>query len=140
MSWWIWVLLAFFLLSVEFFATTMHVGFFAFGAFLVGLLAALGVAGPLWAQLLTFSISSVVALIFVRPFVVRKLGMNRAPVVDSIVGEQAVTLSEIPVSGIGKAELRGSTWNARNVSDVALITGQRCVVEQVEGLTLYLRP
>jgi membrane protein implicated in regulation of membrane protease activity len=140
MSWWIWVLLAFFLLSVEFFATTMHVGFFAVGALLVGLLAALGVAGPLWAQLLTFSISSVVALIFVRPFIVRKLGMNRAPVVDSIVGEQAVALSEIPVSGVGKAELRGSTWNARNVSDVALITGQRCVVEQVEGLTLYLRP
>jgi membrane protein implicated in regulation of membrane protease activity len=140
MSWWFWVLLAFALLSVEFFATTMHVGFFAFGALLVGLLVSLGVAGPLWLQLMTFAISSVVALIFVRPYVVRKLGMNLTPVVDSMIGEQAVALSEIPAEGLGKAELRGSTWTARNLSPVTLSPGQRCVVERVEGLTLHLRP
>src|SRR5436309_2386865 len=140
MSWWIWVLLAFALLSVEFFATTMHVGFFAFGALLVALLVSLGIGGPLWLQLMVFAVSSVVTLIFVRPIVVRKLGMNRVSLVDSIVGEQAVALSEIPAEGLGKAELRGSTWNARNLSPVALAAGQRCVVERVEGITLHLRP
>lgn len=140
MVWWIWVLLAFALLSVEFFATTMHVGFFALGAFVVALLVAFGAGGPLWLQLLVFALSSVIALVFIRPMVVAKLGMNKVQTVDSIVGEQAVALSEIPAEGLGKAELRGSTWNARNLSPVTLAAGQRCVVERIEGLTLHLRP
>lgn len=35
MEWWVWVLVAFLLLTIEFFATTAHIGFLAVGAFLV---------------------------------------------------------------------------------------------------------
>lgn len=139
MPWWIWVLAAFLLLTIEFFSTTAHIGFFAVGAFIVAILVGAGVVMPLWVELLIFAISSVVLLVFVRPIVVRRLGLNITPVVDSIVGEQAIPLDDIDIASNGKAELRGSTWNARNVSDKPLARGQRCVVDRIDGLTLCIR-
>src|SRR5260221_5209290 len=112
MAWWFWVILAFVLLTIEFFATTAHVAFFAVGAFLVAIIVGIGIPMPLWGQLLTFSISSVILLIFVRPVIVRKLGFNITKVVDTLIGEQAVALVDLPVSAEGKAEMRGSTWTS----------------------------
>src|SRR5258706_270238 len=103
MAWWIWVLAAFLLLTIEVFATTAHVGFFALGALLVAIIVGAEIPMPLWGQLLTFSISSVVLLIFVRPVVVRKLGFNITKVVDTLVGEQAIALVDLPVAGEGRA-------------------------------------
>ncbi|MGZ4779938.1 MAG: NfeD family protein [Thermoanaerobaculia bacterium] len=139
MEWWVWVLVAFLLLTIEFFSTTMHIGFFAVGAFLVAILVGAGVAGPLWAQLLTFAITSVVALILVRPYVVRKLGLSRTVVVDTMIGEEAITTDEIAPGATGRADLRGSTWSARNVGETPLAKGQRCTVERIDGLLLHIR-
>lgn len=139
MEWWVWVLAAFLLLTIEFFATTAHIGFFAVGAFLVAILVSVGLDIPLWAQLLTFAISSIVLLVFVRPVVVRKLGLSKTHIVDTLVGEQAILLSDVAVAGEGKAEMRGSTWTARNIGETPLLKGQRCVVEQVVGLTIHVR-
>lgn len=139
MEWWVWVLAAFLLLTIEFFATTAHIGFFAVGAFLVAILVGVGLDIPLWAQLLTFAISSVVLLVFVRPVIVRKLGLSKTHIVDTLLGEQAIVLSDVAVAGEGKAEMRGSTWTARNIGETALLKGQRCVVDRVVGLTIYVR-
>lgn len=139
MSWWIWVLIGVALLALEFVSSTMHIGVFAVGAFVTALLVAFGLDIPLWGQLLIFTGVSVVALFFVRPWVVRKLRLNETKSVDSLVGEQAVALDEIGPAGLGKAEMRGSTWSARNVGETALMRGQRCVVAAVEGLVLHVR-
>lgn len=139
MSWWIWVLIALLLLAVEAASTTMHIGVFAIGAVVVAILAALGVGGPLWLQLVIFSVTSVVALVFVRPYIVAKLKMNQPNQVDTMIGEQAIATDDIDVSGIGKAEMRGTTWNARNVGSTPVARGQRCVVERVEGLVLHIK-
>jgi membrane protein implicated in regulation of membrane protease activity len=45
----------------------------------------------------------------------------------------------IEPGGRGKLELRGSTWDARNVGDTALSAGSRCLVQSVDGLTLHVR-
>ena len=139
MDWWIWTLIGFFFLALEFVSTTMHSAFFAAGAFLVALLVALKVGGPLWAQLLTFTLFSMVTLLIIRPVVVKKLRLSVTKVVDTMVGEQAILVDDLPPSGLGKAEMRGSTWNARNIGETALHRGQRCTVEHVEGLVLHIR-
>ena len=113
--------------------------FFAVGAFLVAILVSLDAGGPLWFQLVFFATSSVVLLVFVRPIVVRKLGLNKSPVVDQIAGEHAVVLEEMGVQSDGRAEMRGTTWSARNVGETPLARGQKCVVDRVVGLTLYVR-
>ncbi len=139
MAWWVWVLAAFILLIIEFFTTTAHVGFFAVGAFLVAILVSLGAGGPLWFQLVFFATSSVILLVFVRPIIVRKLGLNKTPTVDQIAGEHAVVLEDMGVESDGRAEMRGTTWSARNVGDKPLARGQKVVVDRVVGLTLYVR-
>jgi membrane protein implicated in regulation of membrane protease activity len=48
-------------------------------------------------------------------------------------------MDDLQPAGIGKAEMRGSTWNARNVGETVLRRGQRATVEHVEGLVLYVR-
>ncbi|HYI13271.1 MAG TPA: NfeD family protein [Thermoanaerobaculia bacterium] len=139
MSWWIWVLIGFALLMLEFASASMHVGFFAIGAWVVGILVALGVEMPLWAQILVFTGTSLVAFVFIRPPLMRRLKLNEKKVVDSLVGEQATALEDIAVGSNGRAEMRGTTWSARNVGETALIRGQRCVVAGVEGLAIHVR-
>jgi membrane protein implicated in regulation of membrane protease activity len=139
MTWWIWVLIGFALLALEFSTTTLHIGFFAVGAFVTGILVALGLDIPLWSQILIFTGVSLVAFFFLRPILVRKLKLDQKKVVDTLVGEAAMTMEEIPVQGLGKAEMRGTTWSARNVGETVLARGQRCVVADVEGLVIHVR-
>ena len=139
MAWWIWFLIGVLLLALEFGASTLHSAFFAAGAFLVSLMVAIGVGGELWMQLLVFTVFSLVTLFFIRPFVVKTLRLNETKVVDSLVGETATALDDIPAATVGKAEMRGSTWSAHNVGQTTLTRGQRCKVERVEGLMLFVR-
>jgi inner membrane protein len=139
MVWWIWVVLGFILLALEFAAVTLHVAFFAIGAFVVGILVALGLDIPLWGQILIFIGTSLFAFFVLRPIAVRKLKLDQKKVVDSLVGEQATAMEEIAPQAIGRAELRGTTWSARNVGETMLNRGQRCTVAAVEGLTIHIR-
>lgn len=139
MSWWIWILIGVALLAIEFASSTMHLGLFAVGALVVAILVGLGVDIPLWGQLVVFTGVSIFSLLFLRPIIVRKLRLHESRVVDSLVGEQAVALDEIGPAALGKAEMRGSTWSARNVGETALMRGQRCVVAAVDGLVIHVR-
>ena len=140
MSWWIWVLIGFALLAIEFASTTMHIGFFAAGAFLVAVVVAFGWDLPLWAQILVFTVTSLLALVVFRPIVVRKLKLRGSDhQVDDLMAEMAVALDDIAASAIGKVEMRGSTWSARNVGGSPVTKGQRCVIERIDGLMLQIR-
>src|SRR5438128_9833622 len=137
MEWWVWTLVGFFFLALEFVTTTMHSAFFAAGAFLVALLVAFHAGGPLWAQILTFTVFSLITLLIIRPIVVQKLKLSQTKIVDTMIGEQAILMQDLPPAELGRAEMRGSTWNARNVGETTLARGQRATVEKVEGLVIH---
>jgi membrane protein implicated in regulation of membrane protease activity len=137
MSWWLWVLVGIALLVVEvatpggFFAL-----FFGVGALFVAVLAALEV--PATVQWISFSILSVAGLLVLRSPLRRRLERSR-PAQGDVVGEHAVLLEDLPPGGEAKAELRGTPWTARSSSTLPLAKGQRCIVERLDGLTLWLR-
>jgi inner membrane protein len=141
LGWWPWLLLGLVLLGLE--LTTpggLYLLFFGAGAIVVGLLSAFGPVQPLWVQVLLFSVLSLVALgLFRRSLLVRLRPGGPERTVDDMVGETALVLEDLPVDGVGKVELRGSTWHARNVGKINLTAGQSCAVERVEGLTLWVR-
>jgi membrane protein implicated in regulation of membrane protease activity len=139
MAWWIWVLAAFVLLALEFATTTLHVAFFAVGALAVAALQGLGVELPLWGQLAVFTVVSLTAFFLIRPMIMRKLKLTEAKVVDSIVGEYAIAMDVIAPGGIGKADLRGASWNARNIGAAPISAGERCAVQRIEGLVLQIQ-
>ena len=138
MNWWLWILVGIGLLVVELSTPGgLFALFFGAGAVLVAPLAALG-AGPV-VQWIAFTAISLGLLATLRRPVQRMLFSRSAPPVDSLVGEEVTLLADVPEGGEGKAELRGSPWSARAVSGLALRKGQRCKVERVDGLTLWVR-
>jgi hypothetical protein len=141
MAWWVWILLGLGLVLVEILTPGgFYILFFGFGALVVGLLASVNVAGPAWAQWLAFSVASVAGLLlFRRPLVERFRSSAPDREVDSLVGETAVALDPIEGEAMGRVELRGSVWSARNVGEDPVGQGQRCRVRRVEGLTLWVK-
>lgn len=141
MAWWIWLVLGFLLLLVEVLTPGgFYIVFFGLAAIVVALASAAGLEGPLWVQGLLFAILSVAGLALFRKPLMKKLHRGQAgKEVDSLVGETAIAMGDIAADGIGQAELRGSAWNARNVGAAPVLRGQRCTVERVEGLMLWVR-
>lgn len=141
MLWWVWILLGFLLLLAELLTPGgLYLLFFGVAAILVGLLAGLNLIGPPWMQWLMFSILSVAALsLFRRPLLKRLRPATLSQEVDSLVGETAIVLEDMAADAVGKAELRGAAWSARNVGSNSLTRGQRCTVEKVDGLMLCVR-
>jgi membrane protein implicated in regulation of membrane protease activity len=142
MPWWLWILAGLALIVLEtvtpggFFAA-----FFALAAVVVGILTWLGFAGPDWMQWLLFSVLSVMGVVLFRKPLMKAMNLGGpGKAVDALTAEGALVVEEVPAEGVGKAELRGSSWSARSATGAALLKGQRCRVDRVEGLTLWLRP
>src|SRR5262245_45965180 len=142
MAWWVWVLAGLVLLALEL-ATPggFFIAFFGVGALIVGALVGAGLVEPGWLQWLLFSVLSVVSvLLFRKPLLEwMKRREPARPAVDTLVGEEAVLTEDLPAGGVGKAELRGTSWSVRSRAASALARGRRCRVEQVDGLTLWVR-
>jgi membrane protein implicated in regulation of membrane protease activity len=140
MDWWIWLLLGLLLLLAELVTPGgFYIIFFGVGALIVGVLAGFEAAGPPWFQYILFSVLSVIALWLFREKLLQLTRSRSSDRVDDLVGETAVLLEDLSVNGLGKAEMRGTSWNTRNIGDKPLARGQRCKVERIEGLTLFVR-
>jgi membrane protein implicated in regulation of membrane protease activity len=114
--------------------------FFGLAALTVGALVGLQVVTSLWLELALFSLLSVVYLLVFRGRVQQRVQAPPPPVVDSLVGVLAIVQEQLLPGVVGKVEVRGSTWTARNTSTVTLDPGQRARVAAVDGLTLAVVP
>ncbi|HSF33167.1 MAG TPA: NfeD family protein [Candidatus Tectomicrobia bacterium] len=141
MPWWAWWGLGLLLILLELLTPLgFYLIFFGVGALLVGGLAGLLLTVPPWAEWLLFAACSILAmLVFRRPVLTRFHAGSQRSASDSMVGETALALEDIAVGAIGRVELRGTTWNARNFGAHSLSGGQRCTVEKSEGLLLWVR-
>jgi membrane protein implicated in regulation of membrane protease activity len=140
MAWWIWVLGGLVLLLAEVLTPGgFFVIFFGAGAILVGVLRGLGWNGPAWAEWLVFTVLSLASLALFREPLMRRFSLGKSKPVDQLTGERALVTEDVAPGGVGKAEMRGASWTARTSGTVALARGQRCLVERVEGLTIWLR-
>jgi membrane protein implicated in regulation of membrane protease activity len=140
-TWWMWVLFGLLLMLGEVLTPGgFFILFFGVGAVLVGFLGAFGLGFSLHLQILFFLALSVLSLVLFRKPMMRRFHRAAPDVaVDSLVGETAIALEDIAVNGVGRAELRGTTWNARNSGGAHIARSQRCRVEKVEGLLLLIR-
>lgn len=141
MDWWMWMALGFVFLVLEL-ATpgAFFIMFFGLGAITAGVLAGLGVAESSLARWLIFTIASVGYLLVFRRKLQKRVQAPPQVDVDSLVGVLAVPQEPLQPGAVGRVEVRGSTWNARNLGPAALNPGQRCLVVSVDGLLLGVRP
>jgi hypothetical protein len=138
--WWAWIVLGLVLLGLELTLGTFYLLFLGLAAIVVGLLIVFGADGPAWLEWLLFILlSGGLMLLFRRPLL-GKFTMKSDPRdIDKLVGQTAVVTEGMAPGGIGKVEMRGSSWTAQNAGTEILGLGQRCVVERVQGLMLWVR-
>ena len=137
MTWWLWILLGLGLLAFEVTASgALFALFFGVGALLVAPIAAAGF--PAEIQWFAFPAFSLVSLATMRGPLLRRIS-RQPPRGAELVGERGRLLADLRPGDEGRVELRGTTWTARALGTEPLIRGQRCVVEWVEGLTLWVR-
>ena len=113
---------------------------FGVGALAVGLLVLLGVVDSLTIQILLFSVLSVASLALVRGRLQSRIRVPPSSNVDSLIGDLAIPQEPLSPGVVGRVEVRGSTWSARNTSDVTIHQGQRARVAAVDGLMLAVVP
>jgi len=142
MLWWHWLVIGLILVALEMAASGgFYVIFFGIAALAIAGLHLFDAAGPVWVQLLLFSLISVGSLLFFRTRLLKWLQLDQvAPDVDSLVGDTALPLEDIPAGGVGRAELRGTVWSARNRDSKTIERGQRCKVVEVDRLMIFLKP
>jgi len=141
MSWYLWLMVGIALAALELTGSGgFYLVFFGLAAIIVGVLGFVGVIEPVWLQWFVFTALSVAFLLLFRNPLLRRLQSPTTGAVDRLVGEVAVPLEDIPAGAVGRAELRGTTWSARNAHGTHVAKGRRCLVERVDGLTLFIVP
>lgn len=141
MSWWIWLAGGLVLLVLELATPSgFFVMFFGLGALTVGALVGLGLDAPAWLQWLLFPVLSVCYLGLFRRKLQSYTRMPPQAPVDSLVGDLAVPQERILPGQVGRVEVRGSAWSARNDTTSPIEPGTRARVVRVEGLLLGIQP
>lgn len=141
MPWWGWVVVGVLLLGTELLVPAdFWLVFIGVAAIAVGLVTGvlpLSVAGQ-WAL---FGVFAAVSLVFFRRLVRTRFVERPADgrVDDALLGEAGRALEALAPGAVGRVELRGSTWSARNAGEAAIAADARVRVERVEGLTLHVR-
>lgn len=141
MSWWMWMILGFILTLAEFLTPgTFYFPFFGVGAIVVGLVSLLLYSGPQWFEWLLFTAVSLASIALFRKRLLQRVVLTKPPDdLDTVVGKMALVIEPIPPGSLGRVEMRGTAWTAKNLGPEPLAPGQRCTVEQVEGLMLGVR-
>jgi membrane protein implicated in regulation of membrane protease activity len=141
MPWWAWILSGLGLLGLELLLGSFYLLFLGLAAIVVGLLAMFGASGPLWLEWVLFIVFSSGLVLLLRKPLLGSFKLRSEPGdADTLVGQVAVATETIPPAGIGRVEMRGTVWTAHNNSVEPLMPGQRCVVESIQGLSLWVRP
>ena len=145
MLWWHWSILGFVLIGIE----ILTLGGLGNFYFLFFGMAGLIVSGLTWAELIEAAALQwfLFALFGILSFIIMKnplQGKGKTStendlLVDSMVGEMATVLEALAPQAIGKVELRGSTWNARNAGTALLEKDTHAKIVRVDGLTLWIQ-
>ncbi len=133
----LWLILLVVLALIEIATLGLTTIWFAAGALIATIVAALG--GPLWLQIALFLITSILVLIFLRPIAVKFFNKDREKTnVESLIGMHAVVLSEIDNQNeLGQAKLNGLDWMARSKDDnIKIPVGAVVTVLEVKGVKL----
>jgi membrane protein implicated in regulation of membrane protease activity len=140
MAWWQWIALGSVLLGAEMIVDAeFYLIFLGVSALIVGGIGLSPLEVPFWGQCLLFSGFAVASLVFFRGRVYGKIRGRGRDREEGVTGEVAIAQEAIEAGGVGRVELRGTVWTARNEGSEMLTVGARARVESMSGLTLQVR-
>ncbi len=145
MLWWHWSILGLSLIGLEILTLgglgNFYFLFFGVAALMVSGLTWSGLIGAAWLQWFLFALLGIISFVVLKkPLQQRGIGTNVNDVpVDSMIGEMTTVLEPLEPKGLGKVELRGSTWTARNAGASPLEKDMIAKIVKVDGLTLWIQ-
>lgn len=134
----VWLIALVVLLFVEFVTMGLTTIWFAGGALIATVVAAFD--GPLWLQIVCFSVVSILLLIFTRPIAMKYFNNKRVKTnVEDIIGKLVTVKERIDnVAGTGVVVLQGNEWSARSVDEKVYEEASVLVIKEVKGVTLIV--
>jgi len=141
----IWVLIGILMIWIEFSTPGFVVFFFGIGAFVVAILIFCGIHLSINIQIITFLVTSILALIILRKWfrsVFKGIwgSKDKMPLnIDSYVGETAVVAEHIQQFKPGKIEFHGTLWKAVSLSDETIHKGAPIEIVSQDNLTFTVK-
>lgn len=97
---------------------------------------------PLWLQATVFLASSVLLIIFLKPFVKKVLKVNYSPTnADTVIGKTGTVIEKIDnVAATGAVKIDGKVWTARSERDnITIDEGTLVKAMAIEGVKLICK-
>ena len=135
----LWLIIFVVCIAVEIGTMGLTTIWFAGGALIASIVAAIG--APIWLQVVLFFGVSFILLYFTRPVAVKYFNKDRVKTnVESMIGKQAIVISEFNnLQGIGQVTVGGIEWSARTVQEgITLPVGCVVVVRAISGVKLIV--
>ena len=135
----IWLIILVVCIVVELITMGLTTIWFAGGALIAAIAAALSL--PLWLQILLFLAVSLVLLYLTRPVAVKYFNKDRVKTnAESLVGQQAIVISEIDnLQGIGQVTVGRQEWSGRSTDDnKKLPVGSVVIIRAISGVKLIV--
>jgi inner membrane protein len=134
-----WIIAGLLMLILELFIPGVVIGFFGAGALIAGLIGWVFDI-PWQAEVVIFLGSSVLMLLFMRKYVIKKLNKkDRSDEIEDIIGAEAIVAERITPQTPGKVQFRSSLWKAESEEVIepesrVRIIGKRSIVLIVKPL------
>lgn len=135
----IWLIASAIMFLMEIFTISFLLFFPAVGAFLAFLCAVFG--ANVTVQVIVFIVSSILLIIFIRPFVTKFFKSNNVAMNSkSVVGKNAVVIKSIDnIHGKGQVKVAGEVWSAISSTDENIEEGATVIVLKIEGVKLIVK-
>lgn len=135
---WVWVAVTIICVVIESLTLSLTTIWFGISAFVMVFLAFTPMPFP--AQLFIFVVLALVLLIFTRPVVKQKLSQKKiATNYERIIGQIAVVTKKITALDKGSVKINGMEWTAAVREDIVLEEGSKCIIEEIAGVTAYVK-
>lgn len=135
---WVWVAVTIICIVIETLTMALTTIWFAISAFVMVFIAFTPLPFP--AQLFLFVIFALILLIFTRPVLMKKMNQKKvATNYGRIIGQTAVVTKKITAMDKGTIKINGMEWTAAIREGENLEKGSTCVIEEIVGVTVYVK-
>lgn len=135
----VWFVALVILLAIESSTTALVSIWFAVGSFAAFVLALVGV--DIVIQIVAFVLVSLITIISLRPFLVKKLiPKSEATNADRILGKEGVVTQKIDnIQGRSEVQVMGMHWSARSEDGGTIEQGELVTILRIEGVKVFVR-
>ncbi len=135
----VWAVVGLLLLVAEVATVSFILCFIGLGALIVALTTWIGLTSSFAAQLIVFSVSSLLLLVLLRK-TARKLFAGHADAPPDYAGQKVPVIKAIPPGGEGTIQYRGSDWIAFSDAAQTIPEGAVAQIEAIEGIRVKVKP